>query len=672
IKPVIVLKAGRHNASSEAAHTHTGALIGSDSVFDAALERVGAVRVQTFGQLFAAAEILSSGKRAKGPNLAIITNGGGMGVLATDELLLQGGRLATLSDAAVTALNGVLPVIWSKRNPVDIIGDAPPERLAEAVRVLLEHAADFDALLILNCPTAVASARDCAEAVVTATQGARAGIPLLTAWVGEETARHGRSVLNDAGIATYDTPGHAVSAFMQLVNYDRNQRLLMEVPPSVPVEFEPDIDRVTGVLDRQSGTGADLWLSEADAKEILEAYGIPVVQTYVVTTPEQAGRVAEDIAGPVALKILSADITHKSDSGGVILDLQGADATTRAAERMQTQIASAIPEAVLSGFTVQPMIHRPGAHELIVGMHLDEQFGPVLLFGQGGTAVEVINDRALGLPPLNMRLARDLIDNTRVSRLLHGYRNRPAADMDAIAMVLLRLSQLVVDFPELVSLDINPLLADERGVIALDARILLAFERRSGHSNPFQGTDHLAIRPYPKTLETTLTLDSGRTFHVRPILPEDEPALLASFRNLNPEEIRFRFLSPMKALTHQLAARLTQIDFDREMALVLTLPGTPGTTEIYGVVRIAADPDNEQAEFAVIIRHDVTGLGLGTRLMQQIIAYARSRGIHSLWGITLKDNRAMRGLAKMLQFTEQQDPDDSTLVRMSLDLTVSE
>ena len=456
---------------------------------------------------------------------------------------------------------------------------------------------------------------------------------------------------------------------MQLVDYDRNQQLLMEVPPSAPVEFTPDAERVTQIIAAQPASADQVWLSEAYAKEVLQAYGIPVAGTQVVRTVEEAGRAAEEIGAPLALKILSPDITHKSDAGGVVLNLLGAEHTMQAAERMLAHIATADPDAELAGFTVQPMVHRPNAQELIIGMHLDPQFGPVLLFGQGGTAVEVINDRALGLPPLNMRLARNLIDNTRVAKLLAGYRNRPAADIDAIAMVLLRISQLIVDFPELISLDINPLLADEEGVIALDARMLLSPDRRSPGAQSPHDTDHLAIRPYPKALEEMISLEDGRTYLLRPVLPEDEPALLASFKNLNADEIRLRFLSPMRTMTHQLAARLTQIDYDREMALVLTQPGIPGTRDIFAVVRLAADPDNEQAEFAIIVRHDVAGLGLGTRLMQHIIAYARTRGIGNLWGLTLKDNRGMRALARSLDFVESTDPEDATMVRMSLSLT---
>ena len=665
VKPVIVVKAGRHPEGAKAAASHTGALAGADAVYDAAFRRAGMLRVTSLEQLFTATETLADVKRPRGDRLLILTNGGGMGVLATDELLLGGGRLAELSADTITALSHVLPEIWSKRNPVDIIGDATPQRLADAIRVLLDHTADFDALLILNCPTAVASSQDCAAAVVDCLrQHAPENFPLLTSWIGEQTARAGRDVLNAAGIATYDTPGHAVSAFMQLIDYERNQQLLMEVPASVPEAFNPDIGRVQRVLDRQPSGTEDVWLSEADAKEVLDAFGIPVVSTEVAGTPEEAGELATRLGGRIALKILSPDITHKSDVGGVMLDLQGGEAVTEAARHMESRIRDAFPDAVLAGFTVQPMVHRPGAHELIVGMHVDAQFGPVLLFGQGGTAVEVIADRALGLPPLNMRLAQDLIDRTRVVRLLRGYRNRPAADLEAIAMVMLRVSQLVVDFPQLASLDINPLLADERGVIALDARILLAAEP------PF--TDRLAIRPYPKALEETINMTDGRSFLLRPILPEDEPALVESFKHLRPEEIRFRFLSPMRTLTHQLAARLTQIDFDREMALVLTEPGRPGTTKIFGVVRLAADPDNEQAEFAIIVRHDMTHLGLGSKLMHSIIAYARSRGIGTLWGITLKDNRAMRQLARSLGFVETQDPDDPTQLRMQLPIISGE
>ncbi len=403
-------------------------------------------------------------------------------------------------------------------------------------------------------------------------------------------------------------------------------------------------------------------MSEADAKAVLAAYGIVTVPTRIARTPEDAVRLAEEFRGPVALKVLSPDVGHKSDVGGVVLDLEGSDAVSAAATRIVDNVAAARPGARVTGFTVQPMIRRPGAYELIVGMHRDSQFGAVLVFGEGGTAVEVLHDSALGLPPLNMQLAMDMISRTRIYRRLQGYRDRPPVNLEALAMTLLRLSQLVVDFPELDSLDVNPLLADQQGVIALDARMRVRagrFEDRLAH---------LAIRPYPKELEERITLKDGRAMLLRPIVPEDEPALKRTFSRLDPEEIRNRFLQPMRTLNHMLAARFTQLDYDREMALVLTENGIPGKQDIHAVVRLSADPDNVEAEFAIIVQHELAGQGLGQLLMDRILRHARSRGISHVWGVTLRDNQRMRGLANAMGFRQSTDPEDPSLVRMDIDL----
>jgi acetyltransferase len=381
-----------------------------------------------------------------------------------------------------------------------------------------------------------------------------------------------------------------------------------------------------------------------------------------VHSPAEAARKAQEIGTPAALKIYSPDIVHKSDVGGVMLNLSGAERVAAEAERMLARIGEMLPEARIEGFTVQPMVERPGAYELIVGMHRDSQFGAVLMFGEGGTAVEVLRDSALGLPPLNMRLAMDMISRTRVYRRLRGYRDRPGVNLDAVAMTLLRLSQLVVDFPEIDSLDVNPLLADQQGVIALDARIRV----RAGSFD--DRLAHLAIRPYPKELEESITLKDGRQMLLRPIVPEDEPALNRTFARLDPDEIRNRFLQPMRTLNHIMAARFTQIDYDREMALVLTEDGIPGNTDIHAVVRLSADPDNVQAEFAIIVQHQVAGQGLGLLLMERILAYARSRGIGTVWGVTLRDNQRMRALARSLGFRQQAEDGDPGLVRMVIEL----
>jgi acetyltransferase len=449
---------------------------------------------------------------------------------------------------------------------------------------------------------------------------------------------------------------------MQLVRYRRNQTLLMETPPSVPEEFRPDTTAARDVIAGHLAESGSGWLSAEATARVLDAIGIDATVSRKATSAQEAGRLTAELGVPVAIKILSPDITHKSDVGGVALDIVGSEAAVTATERMLEQVARAEPDARLDGVMIQPMVSRRHARELIIGMHTDPQFGPVLLFGQGGTAVEVVRDAALGLPPLNLNLAREIMERTRVYELLKGYRDQPAANLDAIAMTLMRVSQLTVDCPEIEALDLNPLLADETGVIVLDARISV---RPADSDDP---TAHLAICPYPKSLESSLALSDGRELTLRPIVPEDEPALHAGFAQLTPEEVRLRFLVPMGFLTHMLAARFTQLDYDRDMALVLADPGTPGTGEIYAVVRLSADPDNEQAEFAIIVRHEVAGQGVGRHLMSRIIEHAENRGIRELWGVTLRENRAMRALGHSLGFTESRIEDDGSMIRLSLPL----
>jgi acetyltransferase len=655
-KPVIVIKAGRYSEGARAAASHTGALAGMDEVYDAAIRRAGMLRVHSLEELFEAVESLTAGRLPDGDSLAILSNGGGIGVLATDALIEYGGCLAKLSEETIAQLNNVLPATWSHGNPVDIIGDAPGSRYASALEVLSGDL-HLDATLILNCPTAVASATEAAQEVINTVNKHRR-LCVLTSWVGEDAAKSARRLFMNHGIPSYDTPEAAVRAFMQMVNYRRNQELLMQTPPSIPEAFTPDTSVAKNYINSALEEGRD-WLTEPESKAVLSAYGIPCVPTVVAESPVQAARAAAEIGQPVALKILSPDITHKSDVGGVALDLEQAIAVQKAAEGMLKRIESICPDARIDGFTVQPMVRRPGSQELIIGVIEDSQFGPVLLFGHGGTAVEVINDKALGLPPLNMLLAREMMKRTRVYKLLEGYRDQPAADLEAIALTLVRLSQLVIDMEEIVELDINPLLADANGVIGLDTRIKV--KASSGHAH-----ERLAICPYPKALEEEVPLGDGRTLLLRPIVPEDEPSLQRVFANLTAEEIRLRFFLPMKVLNHVSAARFTQIDYDREMALILTESGIPGKTNIYGIVRIIADPDNEKAEYAIIVHHEMTGLGLGVFLMRRIIDYARDRGIGELYGDVLAYNQPMLKLCEVMGFTRTRVPDEPEIMRVIL------
>jgi acetyltransferase len=653
-KPVIVCKAGRHSEGARAARSHSGALAGSDAVYDAAIERAGMLRVFALEELFDAVEMLALGRRPRGDRVAIVTNGGGIGILATDRLIDEEAHLAQLTDTSIARLNALLPPAWSGSNPIDLIGDADDARYRAALEVVVGDP-NVDATLVLNCPVAVASSMKCARAVVD-TYVSHKSKPLIASWVGGNHQRDARRLFDEHRVPSYDTPEDAVRAFMYLVNYQRSQAALLETPPSLPVAITPDRERARAIVAGALAHGAS-WLDPQAARELMAAYQIPIVPSVSCETPAGAADAARRLGVPVALKISSPDITHKTDVGGVILDLADAAAVQSAAEAMLRRVRELRADARDLGFTVEPMAGARGGIELIIGAHEDAQFGPVIVFGHGGTAVEVRGDTALGLPPLNVALARSMMMRTRIFKQLRGYRGLPSVDLGSIEMNLLRVSQLLIDLPEVVELDINPLLVDAERAIALDARVRLAAR---------VDDDRLAIRPYPSELEEIVSLDDGRTLLLRPIRPEDEPALHAAFAKLTPQEIRMRFFVTMPRLPHPMAARFTQIDYDREMALVLTDPGPSG--EIYGVVRIHSDPDGERAEFAVLVGHAFTNRGLGTLLMKRIIDYAKRRGIGEIFGLVLRENRTMLTLSRELGFAVQTDRDDPTYVTVTLPL----
>ncbi|MDH3229104.1 MAG: bifunctional acetate--CoA ligase family protein/GNAT family N-acetyltransferase [Alphaproteobacteria bacterium] len=651
MKPVVVVKGGRRPEGAQAASSHTGALAGSDAVYDAAFRRAGMLRVIAMSELFDAVETLSRAPRFRGPRMAILTNGGGMGVMATDALIDEGGQLAELSPDTIAQLDALLPKTWSRGNPVDIIGDAPPERYAESLRLLLADPG-ADAVLVLNTPTAVADST--AAARVVAEQLTNKHPPVLTCWLGTSSASPARKTFFDRGIPSYNTPDEAVRAFMHMVRYDVNQKLLMQVPPSVPQEFEPDTAAVRALLDEALDAGRN-WLTEPAAKAVLKAYGVPVGAFAAAEDAEAAAAAASGITGPFVVKIVSPDIIHKSDVGGVMLDLNTPEAVGEAAAAILERARAAAPEADIDGVIVEQMVRRPGSHELIVGISEDAQFGPVVLFGQGGTAVEEIGDTAMALPPLNSLLARSLIERTRIYRLLRGYREQPPADLAAIELTLMQVAQFAADFAEIIELDINPLLADSKGVLALDARIRVG--RAEG---PAQA--RLAIRPYPKDLESAVFLRDGSEIFVRPIRPEDAPALQEMVSRASPEDLRLRFFQPIRRLPEQLAARLTQIDYDREMAFISFDPAEPEA--IIAVARLMADPDVHTAEYAIIVRTDWKGRGLGYALMNRLLNYAAERRIATIYGEVLRENENMLNMARDLGFSAKPDPDDPSIIEV--------
>jgi acetyltransferase len=638
-KPVIVVKSGRTEASARAAQSHSGALAGSDAVYDAAFRRAGILRVDTLRELFDAAEILSRWRTYVGPRLAIVTNGGGPAVLATDALVRGGGKLAELCGESVQRLDRVLPGSSGHANPLDIGGDARAERYLAALDVVLQDPG-VDALLLMHAPTAVASVAEIAAACAPKiASGAR---PALACWLGAGSRGRGSGVPETSALPSYSTPEEAVGAFQHVVRYHQSQALLLEAPAVAPDSGRPDLEVARAVIARALAQNREL-LSEPESKSILAAYGIPVAETRIVRDLRELGPAAGDIGFPLALKILSPDITHKSDVGGVALNIESAGDLEHAAASMLSRCRESSPGARIEGFTVQKMIRRGGAHELLAGIAVDETFGPAIVFGQGGTAVELIADRALALPPLNARLARELIARTRIHRLLLGYRSFPPCDMAALERTLVSLSQLAADLPQVIELDVNPLLADKDGVIALDARIRLG--RTASH-----GSERFAIRPYPAELEETVELD-GRTLHLRPIRPEDFAQHKRFLARCSPEDLHARFLSTFRELPDADIGRLTQIDYDREMAFIAEESLAQGGAETLAVARVSSDPDNLEAEFAILVRSDFKRHGLGRLLLEKLIRYSRRRGTARLRSSVLSGNACMLGLGTALGFT---------------------
>jgi acetyltransferase len=656
-KPVLVVKAGRSALGQAAAASHTGALAGSDLVYDAAIRRAGMLRVDTLQDLFDAAETLAhfrghpaGPEAARLDRLTLVTNGGGAGVMAADAAAVAGVALAPLGKATLAALDAGLPPTWSHANPVDIIGDAPVERYVHTLKTLLAQP-DCGTLLFMHAPTAIVPSAEIAAALVPLAQA----VPgrLLGCWLGDAAVKDARAAFHAAGIPTYDMPEEAVRAFSMLLTYRRNQEELMQAP-AVAAAPALDLAAVRRIVDGVLAEGREL-LSEPEAKDLLAACGLPVAGTRTVTPDADAAlRAAAEIGYPVVLKLLSPQITHKSDVGGVALDLADEGELREAVHTMLQRVAHLRPDAKVAGFTVQAMVQRPNALELILGASIDALFGPVLLFGQGGTAVEVVADRAIALPPLNAPLARALIARTRVAKLLQGWRDVPPADIDAVVGALLALSELLAAEPRIAEVDINPLLANAQGVIALDARVRVSARAQGGAAA-------FAIRPYPAQLVETLDW-AGRPLTLRPIRPEDEAQHLDFLARLDPEDVRMRVFYSRRSIERSELARLTQIDYEREMAFIATAPLPDGGAETLGVARAISDPDNQDAEFAVIVRSDLKGGGLGRLLMDKLVAHARSRGTQRLVGTVLKGNGRMLALADELGFhVDTGLPGDETL-----------
>lgn len=655
VKPIVVLKSGRSKAGARAAASHTGALAGEDDVYDAAFQRAGIVRVGTIDELFDCAELMCKQPRPAGSGLVIITNAGGPGVMAADALAAHGLDPVPLSPETMSKLNEVLPPYWSRSNPVDMLGDASPERFRAVVEICMS-APEVDSLLVMMAPVALTDPNRVAEVLCPILAGKRRSV--FTVWMGAADVEKARKMFNEASIPTYETPERAVRAFMHMYTYVRNLQMLQQIPQCLPEDLRFDREAARSVITEGLERGARI-LTEDASKSILAAYGIPVNPTQVASSAREAVEAARGMGFPVAMKIHSPDITHKSDAGGVLLDRKTEGEVEEGFRLMMANAAAYDPKARLAGVTVQPMLQRP-PFELILGSKRDPDFGPVILFGMGGVLTEVLKDRALALPPLNRLLARNLMELTRVYQLLRGYRNQPPANLLLLEEILIRISQLVTDFPEITELDINPMITDRDRAIAMDARIVVEPSR-------IPSPMHLAISPYPAQYESHTVTKGGVAVLVRPIKPEDAPLLVGLFNTMSPTSIYYRFFRPLRTLSHDMLARFTQIDYDRDIVMV-AIQRDGEEEKMLGVVRLLSDPDVTKAEFAVAVGDPWHGKGVGAVLLERCIDIAKERGIRTIWGIVLAQNTTMLALGRKLGFAVTRSPEGGDYeLRISLD-----
>ena len=643
-KPIIVVKAGKFGESAKAAASHTGSMTGEDDVYDAAFRRAGIVRVEEIADLFNCAEVLGLQPLPNGPNLAIITNAGGPGVMATDALIARGGKLAELSPKTMEFLNSILPHYWSRGNPIDILGDAKADRYKAVFEACLKDE-NVDGILIIYTAQAVAEPVEIAKSIIEVYRGmGYQNKTVLTSFMGHGAVEEANRLFNENSIPTYATPEQAIKTYLYMYQYKRNLELLYETPEELPVDVSPP-KRPIHVIMRNAAIENRELLTEVEAKKILEYYGFPSVKTCVATTADEAVAFAAQIGYPVVLKILSPQIVHKTDAGGVFIDLKSEAEVREAFEQIIRNAKNYNPEAEILGVTVQPMIRRQG-YEVILGAKTDQLFGPVILFGMGGVGVELFKDFSIGLPPLNQTLVRRLMEETKVYQLLKGYRNVPPANVKRLEEIILLFSQLLIDFPQLKEVDINPLLVNEKDAYALDARVIidkqLVFQKLEPHQ-------HLVISPYPKKYETLWRMRDGRAVLLRPIKPEDEPLWLEMFQNFSEESIRYRFFQIIKDTPHEVRVRYCNIDYDREIAIVAEL-NEDGRRRILGVTRVSLEPDRKAGEIAFIVADPWQGLGLGTKMVDYVIEICKDMGVETLYGIMLPDNYRAINLTRKMGF----------------------
>ncbi len=652
-KPVILVKVGRHPAGSRAALSHTASLVGSDDVFDAAVSRAGVVRVQTVMQLFSAAKALSCGFRPVGNRLAIVTNGGGPGVLAVDRAVDLGVQIATLSDKTIEHLNDYLPHNWPHANPVDLIADAQGDRYHHAVKACLEDE-NVDGVLVILTPQAMTKPLEAAEVMIELAKSHSK--PLLTCWMGDGQVAAAHNAFAKALKPHFRTPEPAVEVFSHLSAYYRNQKMLMQMPGSFAHHVPPDVESAHLIIEGAMQEHRMI-LNEMESKALLSAFHIPVAHTMVARSPNEALLIAQQLGFPVAMKINSPDITHKTDAGGVVLSLSNAHEVRAAYQHIIENVQQNRPNAVMDGISIEPMIVKENGREVMIGVTTDPVFGPVITFGAGGTNVEIMGDRAIALPPLNKFLAQELINDTRIAKMLGKFRSMAAVDMGALEDVLLRVSEMVCELPLLKEMDINPLILDENGVLAADARIVL--EHRQPGSDRYS---HMAIHPYPTHLVSNWQLADGTDIVIRPIRPEDAQLVQTFVHNLSDESKYFRFMNSMQELTVNMLVRFTQIDYSREMALIAV--NVDDSAEL-GVARYAINPDGDSCEFALVIGDGMQGKGMGQKLMLALMDAARSKGLSVIEGEVLSNNHKMLKMMTRLGFSSKISEDDQGIIKVT-------
>lgn len=642
-KPIIVVKSGRHARSALAAASHTGAIAGDDTLYSAVFRRAGVVRVDEIEDLFDASEALSRVSSPRGPRLGVVTNAGGPGVMASDRLLSLGGELAELSPDTDEKLQAALPTFAARGNPVDVAGDADATRYAAATQALMDDP-NCDGVLAILTPQAMSDPTATAKALVEVARSHQLK-PLLTSFMGEIKVAEGVQILRDAHVPAFDTPEDAVRAYMYMYQYTRNLANLYETPADILPDFEPDRAAVKKIFIAAARDGRSI-LTEVEAKQVLDAYQIPVVKTVVATTAEECAAAAEKIGFPVAVKVLSHDITHKSDVGGIALNVRSADEAANQFAKISARVKEARPDAKIIGMAVQAMSR--GGYEVIIGAKKDETFGPAIMFGMGGTGVELYRDVAVDFPPLNQALAKSMISSTRVSQLLRGYRGKEPVDMVALEQAMVKFSYLLVDFPEIVEIDINPLQVRPDGLSALDARVVI--EPRDVRKITLPGS-HLMISMYPSKYHWELPLNGERAI-IRPIRPEDEPAWAEMIESLSPTTAEYRFFGPVTEVTKSMLVRYCHIDYDREIALVaMRQPKGRKGAAMLGVARLTMETaDEEQAEFAILVRDEYQRRGIGSKLMDALIQAARDRHVREIYGHVLAANPGMNRFAASLGF----------------------